>query len=185
MAKINLLPWREELRKQKQVDFLVFLGAGVAASMLIMILVHAVIGGMIDTQNNRNRFIQNEMAILDAKIVEIKDLEKTKDKLLARMEVVQQLQSSRPEIVHMFDQLAKTVPEGVFLTKVSQSGANLVISGSAQSNTRVSAYMRGVERSPWLKGASLDIIRSQGIDKNSFTLKVVQAKAGEQAGGNE
>jgi len=185
MAKINLLPWREELRKQRQTDFLIFLGAGVAVSILVMVLVHVAIGNMIDTQNNRNRFIQNEMAVLDTKIVEIKDLEKTKDKLLARMEVVQRLQSSRPEIVHMFDQLAKTVPEGVFLKKVSQKGANLVISGSAQSNTRVSAYMRGVEQSPWLKGASLDIIRSQGVDENSFTLKVVQAKAGEKLRGNK
>jgi len=185
MAKINLLPWREELRKQRQTDFLMFLGAGLLTSVFVMVLVHLAIGGMIDTQNNRNRFIQNEMSVLDTKIAEIKDLGKTKDKLLARMEVVQRLQSSRPEIVHMFDQLAKTVPEGVFLTKVNQSGNNLVISGSAQSNTRVSAYMRGVEQSPWLKGASLDIIRSRGVDENSFTLKVVQAKAAEQGEGDE
>jgi len=185
MATINLLPWREELRKQKQIDFLIFLGAGVLASILVMFMVHVVINNMVDTQKNRNRFIQNEVAVLDAKIIEIKDLEKTKGKLLARMEVVQRLQSSRPEVVHLFDELAKTVPEGVSLTKVTQRGVNLVISGRAQSNTRVSAYMRGVEQSLWLKGASLDVIRSQGTDENSFRIKVVQAKADEKTGGGE
>ncbi len=185
MAKINLLPWREERRKQRQKDFLIFLGTGLFASMLVMVSVHIVMGGIIHTQNNRNVFIQNEMSVLNTKIVEIKNLKKTKEKLLARMEVVQRLQSSRPEIVHMFDQLVKTVPEGVFLTKVNQSGERLTISGNALSNTRVSAYMRGLEQSPWLKGAVLDVIRSQGVDENSFTLKVVQAKAGELAGARE
>ena len=100
------------------------------------------------------------------------------------MEVIQRLQSSRPEIVHMFDQLAKTVPEGVRLTKFTQSGEKLSIEGSAQSNTRVSAYMRNLEQSPWLKGTDLNVIRSKGVDANSFTLKVVQAKVGEPVEGN-
>lgn len=179
MAKINLLPWREELRKQRQTDFLIFLGAGVLASVLVMVAVHSSIDGLIDTQNNRNRFIQNEIVELDKKIKEIKTLDTTKSKLLARMDVIQRLQSSRPEIVHMFDQLAKTVPEGVYLTKFTQSGKKLAIAGNAQSNTRVSAYMRRLEQSPWLKGTDLNVIRSKGLDANSFTLKVALAKAGE------
>lgn len=179
MARINLLPWREELRQQRQTDFLIFLGAGVVASILIMVLVHFTIVNLIDNQGSRNRFLQNEISVLDKKIKEIKELEKTKSKLLARMEVIQRLQRSRPEIVHMFDQLAKTVPEGVYLTKFNQSGTKLSIDGSAQSNTRVSAYMRSLEGSPWLKGTDLNVIRSKGVDANSFTLKVAQSKVGE------
>lgn len=133
---------------------------------------------MIENQQNRNRFVQNEISVLDKKIKEIKALDKTKSKLLARMEVIQRLQSSRPEIVHMFDQLARTVPEGVYLTKFSQRGKNLAIAGNAQSNTRVSAYMRNLEKSPWLKGTDLNVIRSKGVDANSFALKVAQAKVG-------
>jgi type IV pilus assembly protein PilN len=148
-----------------------------------MVAVHFVIEALVETQENRNRFIQREISVLDKKIKEIKELEKTKSKLLARMEVIQRLQSSRPEIVHMFDQLAKTVPEGVYLTRFKQSGNRLSIEGSAQSNTRVSAYMRSLEASPWLKGADLNVIRSRGVDANNFTLKVAQAKAGEPTEG--
>jgi|TARA_R110002096_G_scaffold196966_2_gene380013 type IV pilus assembly protein PilN len=183
MAKINLLPWREELRKEKQTDFLILLGVGVVVSLLTMATVHFTIDGLIAQQDSRNRFLQKETAVLDKKIKEIKELEKTKSKLLARMEVIQRLQSSRPEIVHMFDQLAKTVPEGVYLTRFKQSGNRLSIEGSAQSNTRVSAYMRSLEASPWLKGADLNVIRSRGVDANNFTLKVAQAKAGEPTEG--
>ncbi|MBQ0725134.1 MAG: PilN domain-containing protein [Cycloclasticus sp.] len=183
MAKINLLPWREEFRKEKQTDFLILLGVGVVASILTMAAVHFTIDGLIARQDSRNIFLQNETAVLDKKIKEIQELEKTKSKLLARMEVIQRLQSSRPEIVHMFDQLAKTVPEGVHLTRFKQSGNKLSIEGSAQSNTRVSAYMRSLEASPWLKGADLSVIRSRGVDANNFTLKVAQAKAGEPTEG--
>ncbi len=183
MAKINLLPWREELRKQRQVDFLIFLAIGVVSSVLVMLVVHFSVENIIDNQKNRNQFIQSEISVLDRKIKEIKQLDKTKSKLLARMEVIQRLQSSRPEVVHMFDQVAKTVPEGVYLTKFNQSGRNLSIAGNAQSNTRVSAYMRNLELSPWLKGANLNVIRSKGVDTSSFTLKVSQSKVDVPAGG--
>jgi len=176
MAKINLLPWREELRKEKQIDFLIFLGIGTIFSVIVMALVHFSIQGLIDTQNDRNKFLQKEISVLDKKIKEIKALEKVKSELLSRMEVIQRLQSSRPEIVHLFEQLAETVPEGVYLTSFSQSGKKLSIAGTAQSNTRVSAYMRSLEKSPWLKGTNLNVIRSKGIDANSFTLVVTQAK---------
>lgn len=178
MAKINLLPWREDLRKQKQIDFLILLGLGVLTSIIIMVSVHLSIESMIENQHNRNRYIQNEISVLNKKIKEIKVLDKTKSQLMARMEVIQRLQSSRPEIVHLFDQLAKTVPEGVYLTKFSQSGNKLAIAGNAQSNTRVSAYMRSIEKSPWLNGADLSVIKSKGLDANSFNLKVTQAKVG-------
>ncbi|PCI23276.1 MAG: pilus assembly protein PilN [Piscirickettsiaceae bacterium] len=176
MAKINLLPWREDLRQQRQNDFLVMLGIGLAAASVLMIMVHVTYNGMTENQNNRNQYLQREIVVFDKKIKEIKALGKTKRQLISRMEVIQRLQSSRPEIVHMFDQLAKTVPEGVYLTKFSQQGKSLNISGNAQSNTRVSAYMRSLEKSPWLKGADLNIIKAKGVDVNGFTLKVSQEK---------
>ncbi len=183
MVKINLLPWREELKKQRQTEFLILLGVGVVISILVMAATYLSIENLIETQNARNKFLQKEVLVLDKKIKEIKELEKTKSKLLSRMEVIQRLQSSRSDVVHMFDQLAKTVPEGVYLTKFSQSGQKLSIAGNAQSNTRVSSYMRSLEKSPWLKGTDLNVIRSKGLDANSFTLKVVQSKTAAVAEG--
>lgn len=176
MAKINLLPWREELKQQRQNDFLIMLGIGLGLASFLMIAVHVTYSGMTENQQNRNQYLQKEISIFDRKIKEIKALEKTKQQLISRMEVIQRLQSSRPEVVHMFDQLAKTVPEGVYLTKFSQKGKSLNIAGNAQSNTRVSAYMRSLEKSPWLKAADLNVIKSKGTDVNGFTLKVSQEK---------
>jgi len=180
MAKINLLPWREELRKQKQTDFLASLIAAVVVTGIIMFGVHFTFNGLIEAQNDRNSILQSEIAALDKKIIEIKELEKTKSRLISRMEVIQTLQSSRPTVVHMFDQLAKTVPEGVFLTAFSQQSKKLIIKGSAESNARVSAYMRKLEASPWLKGTNLSIIQSQGGGQGrvrGFNLTVSQTDA--------
>ena len=176
MAKINLLPWREELRQERQNDFLIMLGIGLFAAAVLMIVVHVTISSMTENQQNRNQYLQREIAVFEKKIKEIKALEKTKRQLISRIEVIQRLQSSRPEIVHMFDQLANTVPEGVYLTKFSQKGKALSINGNAQSNTRVSAYMRSLEKSPWLKGADLNAIKAKGTDVNGFTLRVSQEK---------
>lgn len=173
MAQINLLPWREELRKQKQTDFLVSLIAGVVVTVVIMFGVRLTYEGIIDNQNKRNAYLQSEISALDKKIREIKELEKTKSRLISRMEVIQKLQSSRPAVVHMFDQLAKTVPEGVHLTNFTQSGNRLLVQGNAQSNARVSAYMRKLEQSPWLKGTNLSIIQAKG-SFNGFNLTVTQ-----------
>ena len=176
MAKINLLPWREELRKQNQLEFLIMLGLGAVVAIAIMAATHFTFGGMIENQKNRNSFLNSEISVLDKKIREIRELEKTKNKLISRMDVIQRLQGSRSEIVHMFDQLARTVPEGVYLTKFSQRGKSLAISGNAQSNARVSAYMHSLERSPWLKGADLKTIKSKSLGVSGFSLKVNQSK---------
>jgi len=176
MARINLLPWREELRKERQIDFLIMLGMGLLVAAVLMVMVHINFANRLENQQERNVYLQQEISIFDKKIKEIQSLEKTKRQLISRMEVIQRLQSSRPEIVHMFDQLAGTVPDGVYLTKFTQNGKNLLINGNAQSNTRVSAYMRSLEGSPWLKGTDLNIIQSKGADVNGFALKVSQTK---------
>lgn len=177
MAKINLLPWREELRKQRQIDFLASLGAGILVTIVIMFGIRLTYEGLIENQNKRNAYLQTEISALDKKIKEIKELEKTKSRLISRMEVIQKLQSSRPAVVHMFDQLAKTVPEGVFLTSFTQSNNRLLLQGNAQSNARVSAYMRKLEGSPWLKGTNLSIIQAKGDSGgrvSGFNLTVTQ-----------
>jgi type IV pilus assembly protein PilN len=180
MARINLLPWRAELRKQQQKDFAAAIMLGLALTAAIFLLVRSHIGSEIEYQTQRNQFLQSEIAVLDGKIKEIQNLEAQKKKLLAKMEIIQQLQSSRPEIVHLFDEIARTVPEGVFLNDLTQSDKNLTINGFAQSNARVSAYMRSLEASPWLKDPVLTIIESKDPGKDSkkgksrFTLLVKQ-----------
>jgi type IV pilus assembly protein PilN len=187
MARINLLPWREELRKEKQREFGVAAAGGLLLALLIGVYVHIHMAGMIDDQKGRNDYLTKEIAEVDRKIKEIKELEKTKERLLARMNVIQQLQSSRPEVVHLFDELVKTTPEGVFLTKVNQTGNLIVMDGRAQSNGRVSAFMRNVEASKWLTKPSLQLIENKdktGTGFSHFSLTAMQvgnaSKGGEQ-----
>jgi len=177
MAQINLLPWRENLRRQRQREFGVAVGGMAVITVLLLVVGHIHIAGMIEHQNNRNSFLKKEIAAVESKIKEIKDLESTKAKLLARMEVIQELQSSRPGIVHLFDELVKTVPEGALLTKVEQSGKIIQIEGRAQSNARVSAYMRNIEASKWLGKPRLLVIETKdktGTGLNHFRLSAQQ-----------
>lgn len=177
MAKINLLPWREELRRQRQTEYLTIVGICAALTLAIWGGIHWHFQERIDYQNSRNSFIQEENKKLDKKIKEIKKLEREKDRLLARMKAIETLQTSRPIIVHIFDELVTSLPEGVFLREISQSGSKITIRGSAQSNARVSNYMRNVEKSDWLKDPSLDIIQSASKDGRriaNFVLKFKQ-----------
>ena len=159
MAKINLLPWREERRKQKQRDFLGALVLSVLVGALIFGLVHLYIEGLKAYQEQRNQILQNEIALLDKKLVDIKDIEEKKKKLLAKIDLIQKLQESRPEIVHLFEEIPKTTPDGVFLTKFAQTGTELLFEGKSQSNARVSAFMRAIEASPWLQKPTLMVIQ--------------------------
>jgi type IV pilus assembly protein PilN len=180
MAKINLLPWREELRQQKKKDFLSTMALAALATVIALGLVHMYIVGMKEHQEQRNKLVQDEIAILDTKIVEVKTIGDRKSKLLAKIEVVQRLQESRPEIVHLFDEIPRTTPDGVFLTKFSQVGADLTFEGKTQSNARVSAFMRTVEASQWLQTPKLDVIKSPdktGVEQNSdFTMRAKLGK---------
>jgi len=161
MARINLLPWREELRKQRRREFgFQIIGAVIIAALGVLYW-HLHVESQIRFQNSRNDLLRKEIAVLDQAIKEIEELEKTRARLVQRMEVIQNLQASRPLIVRMFDQLVASIPEGVYLDSLQQSGANLMISGQTQSNARVSAYMRNIEASKFLGPAQLQIIESK------------------------
>ncbi|WP_455385141.1 PilN domain-containing protein [Acidihalobacter prosperus] len=177
MAHINLLPWRAERRKQQQKEFgALALFAAIVAGV-IFFLAHTYMQGLIQYQNDRNQYLRNEITILDKKIAKIKELDKTKRALLNRMKIVEQLQASRPGVVHMFDQMVTTLPPGLYLTDFSQKGSTIHISGTAESNARVSAYMRNLDASPWFKGSTLEVITTKNtqIGKISeFKLTVQQ-----------
>ncbi|NEX18725.1 PilN domain-containing protein [Thiorhodococcus mannitoliphagus] len=161
MARINLLPWREEARQQRRKDFLTALGLGLVVTFLGAILVHLYFEDRISSQQARNTYLKTEIASLDRKIKEIQNLEKTKADLLARMDIIQKLQTSRPEIVRLFDELISALPSGVYLTKVQQSGRSVVIEGRAQSNARVSAFMGKIEQSEWIGNPRLMLIENK------------------------
>ncbi|NEV61274.1 PilN domain-containing protein [Thiorhodococcus minor] len=187
MARINLLPWREEARQQRRKDFLTALGLGLVVTLLGAILVHVYFEGRISAQQSRNTYLKTQIASLDRKIKEIKDLEKTKADLLARMDIIQKLQTSRPEIVRLFDELVSALPAGVYLTKVQQSGSAVVMEGRAQSNARVSAFMGKIERSEWIGKPRLMLIENKdktGTGLSHFRLSFDQVspkKADEDA----
>ncbi|VAX10405.1 Type IV pilus biogenesis protein PilN [hydrothermal vent metagenome] len=185
MARINLLPWREALRKQRQRELRVAAGGMVVITLLLLLVAHMHIAGLIKHQESRNSFLKAEIAAVENQIKEIKDLEKTKAKLLARMEVIQELQSSRPGVVHLFDELVKTVPEGVILSDLQQSGKNIKLSGQAQSNARVSAYMRNIDASEWIGSPVLEVIQSRdktGTGFSSFRMRAKQISKTEGSG---
>ena len=181
MAHINLLPWREELRKQKQQQFAVVTAGTAILGGLLVLLAHMQMDGLIEHQNNRNQFLDTQIAELDKKIAKIKDLEKTKTALLARMDIIQALQHSRPQSVHLMDQLVYTLPDGVYLDKITQKGDALTLSGIAQSNARVSAYMRNIDTSEWMAQPKLDVIETKEGDRRrtaEFVLRASQATPG-------
>jgi len=191
MAKINLLPWREELRKQKQKDFLNAIVLSILVGFIILGLIHTYIEGLKAYQEQRNQILQNEIALLDKKIIDIKDVEEKKSKLLAKIDLIQKLQESRPEIVHLFDEISKTTPDGVYLTKFTQTGSELIFEGKSQSNARISAFMRAIEASPWLQAPTLKVIQSsakESPDKtdteqlSDFMLRARQGKQNSETG---
>jgi type IV pilus assembly protein PilN len=150
MPRINLLPWREEERKRRQREFGVAVAGSMVAGALVVVLTMFAFSQMIQSQNQRNERLKTEIAALEKSITEIDGLERQKERLLARMEIIDQLQKSRPEIVHLFDEVARQLPEGVYLTGMKQTGTRVEVQGVAQSSTRVSALMRQVDSSEWL-----------------------------------
>ena len=182
MAKINLLPWRETQRKEKQQEFLVMLAGGAAIALLAVILVHFQVGNLIKGQERRNTYLTNEIKILDDRIKEIKKLDATRRALIERMEVIQNLQATRPGVVHLFDEIETTLPQGLHLTKLSQSGSKIQITGRAESNARVSTYMRNIEKSEWLANPKLKVISTDKSDDgqrlSEFSLGADQTNPG-------
>jgi len=183
MARINLLPWREEQRKEQLRQFLTIMGLSALLMLAIIALVHIQIAGMIDKQITRNNYLKQEIAKVEKQIKEIDNLAKERKRLLARMEVIEQLQRNRPEIVHLFDEIAKIMPEGTYLVSLKQQGKNLILEGRAQSNARVSALMRNIEASPWLANPQLQIIKkdpkSESEERN-FVLRATQISGADE-----
>ena len=160
MPRINLLPWREEERKKRQRDFGVAMAGGVVAAIICVLATLFVYTQMINNQKDRNVRLTGEIAELEKSIQEIDGLENQKERLLARMEIIEQLQKSRPEIVHLFDEIARQLPEGVYLTGMKQTGSRVELRGVAQSSTRVSALMRRVDSSEWMADPEVDRVET-------------------------
>jgi len=180
MPRINLLPWREAERKRRRQEF----GIGVLAALVLAGVIGLIFSwqmqSAIDAQNERNQRLKSEIQKLDKQIEEINGLDQQKQRLVARMEVIQQLQRSRPEAVHLMDQLVRTLPDGVYLTSVKQTNRRIQLKGVAQSSTRVSAYMRNIENSQWLEDPALEIVETKGnSDRGAeFVLYATQTTTG-------
>jgi type IV pilus assembly protein PilN len=175
MARINLLPWRAERRKLRQKEFMAMLGVSALAAAVLAFLIVAFYKGQITGQNERNAYLKDQITQVDAKIKEIEELDKKKARLLARKEVIEQLQANRSQMVHLFDSLVRTIPDGVTLTAIQQEGDQLTLTGRSQSNARVSTYMRNLEGSGWMTGPDLSVIEAKGENKGlpyEFNLKV-------------
>ena len=178
MARINLLPWRAERRKSRQKEFVGMLGLAALAGVLVAFLVYSYYGGRISGQTERNDYLRGEITKVDGQIKEIEALDEKKSKLLARKEVIEQLQSNRSQMVHLFDSLVRTIPDGVTLTAIKQEGDFLTLSGRSQSNARVSTYMRNLESSGWMTKPDLNVIEAKGANPGlpyEFNLKVTLA----------
>jgi type IV pilus assembly protein PilN len=160
MPRINLLPWREQERKIRRREFMVAGGAAVFAAIIFVLGGKLLYSSWTDAQNEKNSLLKKEIVKLDAQIADIQDLENRKQRLVARMEIIERLQRKRPEIVHLFDELVKTVPEGIYLTTIKQTGNRLEIRGVAQSSTRVSTFMRNIDSSVWMDNPVLQVVES-------------------------
>lgn len=169
MARINLLPWRDAERRRRQRNFFLAMGAAVAVVLMAGVGVRMQVESMIAAQQTRNQLLEQEIAALNRRIRKIEQLEETKADLLARMNVIQQLQESRPEVVHLFDELVASIPDGVFLTGITQQGNRVEVEGRAQSNARVSAFMRNINASAWISDATLLVIENKDQTGTGFS----------------
>ncbi|MBJ6981460.1 PilN domain-containing protein [Luteimonas sp. MC1572] len=161
MARINLLPWRAERRKQRQKEFGVMLAFAALAGVVLWFMVNSYYNAQIDGQNARNAFLQEQIKQVETSITEIDELDRQKARLLARKDVIEQLQANRSQMVHLFDSLVRTIPDGVVLTGIKQEGEKLTLEGRSQSNARVSTYMRNLEGSGWMTKPDLSIIEAR------------------------
>jgi len=172
MARINLLPWREERRKQRQIQFNITAGLVAGLGVVSVLLVYGWMDTLIANQNARNAFLTDQIAQMDKKIETIKDLQAQKQSLIARMQIIEQLQQSRPTEVHLLDEVVKTLPPGVYLTALTQNGDQLIITGVAESSARVSTYLRNLDSSLWVGAPNLQIVQKDPakIGAQNFTI---------------
>lgn len=177
MARINLRPWREELRQEKQQQFLVVLVGVLVFSFAVLFFWNQYLNGLIDDQRSRNRYVQEETDKLKAQISEIDQLKQERNRLIERMKVIQELQGNRPVVVKVFDELVQTIPEGIFYQDIQIEGSELSITGVADSNNRISSLMRNFDRSEWFKNpnlTSVKAIKDEGGTTSNFVLTVTQ-----------
>ena len=178
MARINLLPWRAERRKQRQKEFAAMVGASAVVAVVLAFALVSYYNAQISGQEERNTFLRAQITQVDAQIAEIQALDDKKSKLLARKEVIEQLQANRSKMVHLFDSLVRTIPDGVVLTSVQQEGDKLTLTGRSQSNARVSTYMRMLENAGWMTKPELSILEARDGEPGmpyTFTLSVMLA----------
>jgi len=168
MPRINLLPWRDEERKERKLKFLVALGGAALGAAVVTGVGYMLMDSMVSAQEARNSRLDEEIAVLDRQIEKINSLEADKARFIARMEVIEKLQRSRPEIVHIFDEITKQMPDGVYLTAMTQNGTRLKFEGVAQSSTRVSTFMRNIDGSSYLKNPELEIVQTKS-DRDAAT----------------
>jgi type IV pilus assembly protein PilN len=190
MPRINLLPWRADERKERKVAFTVALGVSALAAGVVTFAVYLMYGSMIDAQEVRNAQLRTEIKKLDKQIEEINDLETSKQRFIARMDIIEKLQRSRPEIVHVFDEIVRTLPDGVYLTGVKQTDKKFKFDGVAQSSTRVSSFMRNIDGSEWLRNPELEVVKTtkeKGVASSgsNFTLYADQVSTVAQDEGNK
>ena len=184
MSRVNLLPWRRIRRQRRQREFLVMLGAGALAAVLVVVVWQLIVAGRVSRQEERNAILRAEIANLDQKIREIKDLQAQKARLQARMDVIQELQVLRPMAVRLFDALARNTPDGVFLTSFAQRGTELSLQGWAQSNARIATFMHQLDDSDQFGPSKLRLARAgelHGMHASWFELSVPQRIAKNEA----
>lgn len=167
MARINLLPWRAERRKQRQREFYAMLGMAAIGGLLLSLLIWFYYDRQVSGQMDRNAYLEAEIEKVKEQNKEIDRLDAQKDRLLARKKVIEELQAKRSQMVHLFDALVRTIPDGVVLTALQQEGDMLTLEGRTQSNARVSAYMRNLETSGWMTNPELSIIQASAGDKTA------------------
>lgn len=188
MPYINLMPWRETARKERQQQFLAILGVTAGIVVFLVFLLNLYYSERLEGQEYRNNYLRSEISILDKRIREIRNLNKTKDDLNQRIELIELLQESRNMGTQIFNEVARVVPAGIFLTKVEKKGTGLLINGKSESNNRLSNMMREIERSELLDGADLDSIISADRDDAllsdfSMTIAVKEYIPNETEGG--
>jgi type IV pilus assembly protein PilN len=172
MPRINLLPWRDQQRRERKLAFFVALGGAALGALIAAFAGYLLFKSMISSQEQRNDRLRAEIKTVDRQIEEINDLETQKQRFIARMQVIEKLQRSRSEVVHLFDEVARTIPDGTYLTAFKQDGKQLKFEGVAQSSTRVSTFMRNISGSQWMKDPELEVVESKPGNTvgNSFVL---------------
>ena len=175
MIRINLLPHREEKRKSRRQQFILFSALAAVGGLLVWFIGHSIIAGYVDGQDQKNALLKQEIALLDKEIVEIKGLREQAEALLSRKQVIESLQTNRTEPVHIFNELARQIPEGLYFKSLKQTGSRINITGYAQSNARVSNLMRNLDASPQLQNAELVEVKAAVLNTrrvSEFNLNV-------------